>query len=177
VRCGDDYSEHDDKTYRSAADDPCRCRRGIGTRESATEQYAVMLDRFGKTDTARFVQGITHYAEAKADFDGLIEALKTDLVQRRDPTTSSRFGEALRVAAEKRIAFTSFVEEVIGNKEGAKGWIYDAIRVVPDLVRALTDAGVTIWREFHDARKARRDQILNQIDHLKWKAFADIVKT
>jgi hypothetical protein len=152
---------------------------GVLERErSAAEQYAVILDRFGKTDTTRYVQGITRYAEAKADFDGLIEALKADLVQRRDPTTSPSFSEALRVAAEKRIAFTSFVaDEVVGDKEGGKGLLYDVVRVVPDLVKALTEAGIGIWREFRDARQARRDQILDQIDHLKWKAFADIAKT
>jgi hypothetical protein len=144
---------------------------------SAAEQYAVILDSHGKADTNRYVQGITRYAEAKADFDGLIEALKTDLVQHRDPTASPRFGEALRLAAERRIAFTNFVDEVIGNKEGARSWIYDVVRVVPDLVKALTDAGISIWREFRDVGKARRDQILDQLDHLKWKPFADLVKT
>ena len=99
------------------------------------------------------------------------------MVQRRDPTGSSAFGEALQLAAERRIAFTNFVDEVIGHKEGAKTWIYDVVRVVPDLVKALSEAGISIWREFRDAGKARRDQILDQLDHLKWKAFADLAKT
>jgi len=145
--------------------------------KSTAEQYAVMLDQFGKADTSRYVRGISRYAEAKADFDGLIEALKTDLVQRRDPTGSSAFGEALQLAAERRIVFTNFVDEVIGHKEGAKTWIYEVVRVVPDLVKALTGAGISIWREFRNAGKARRDQILDQLDHLKWKAFADLAKT
>lgn len=151
--------------------------RVLERERSAAEQYAAMLDTHSKADASRYVQGISRYAEAKADFDGLIEALKTDLVQRRDPTSSPRFGEALQTAAEKRIAFTTFVEEVVGDKEGARGWIYDVVRVVPDLVKALTEAGIGIWREFRDAHQARRDQILDQIDHLKWKAFADIAKT
>jgi len=151
--------------------------RVLERERSAAEQYAVLLDSHGKADTNRYVLGITRYAEAKADFDGLIEALKTDLVQHRDPTRSPRFSEALRLAAEKRIAFTNFVDEVVGNKEGARTWIYDVVRVVPDLVKALTDAGISIWREFRDIGKARRDQILDQLDHLKWKPFADIAKT
>jgi hypothetical protein len=151
--------------------------RVLEREKSAAEQYAVMLDRFGKADTTRYVQGITRYADAKADFDGLIEGLKTDLVQRRDPTGSPRFGGALQRAAEKRIAFTTFVDEVVGHKEGAKTWIYDVVRVVPDLVKALTEAGISIWREFRDAGKARRDQILDQLDHLKWMDFADLAKT
>jgi hypothetical protein len=151
--------------------------RVLERERSAAEQYAVILDRHGKGDTGRYVQGITRYAEAKADFDGLIEALKTNLIQGRDPTSSLELGEALRVAAEKRIAFTSLVEQVIGDSEGARGWVYDAVRVVPDLVRALTEAGIGIWREFRGAGKARRDEILDQLDHLKWRPFADIAQT
>jgi hypothetical protein len=152
--------------------------RVLEREKSAAEQYAVLLDRFGKTDTTRYVQGITRYAEAKSDFDGLIEALKTDLIGHRDPTGSPRFAEAMRIAAEKRIAFTSFVaDEVVGDREGGKSLLYDVVRVVPDLVKALTEAGINIWREFRDAGRARRDQILDQLDHLKWKVFADIAKT
>jgi len=151
--------------------------RVLERERSAAEQYAVALDRFGKADTARYVQGIGRYADAKAEFDGLIEALKTEIVQRRDPTGSPRFGESLERAAEKRVAFTSFVDEVVGHKEGAKTWIYDVVRVVPDLVTALTGAGISIWREFRDASRARRDQILDQLDHLKWKDFAYLTRT
>ena len=151
--------------------------RVLERERSAAEQFAMLLDAHGKADASRYVQGITRYAEAKADFDGLIEALKTDLVQRRNPTSSPKFGGALQSAAEKRIAFTNFVEDMIGTKEGARSWIYDVVRVVPDLVKALTDAGISIWREFRDAHQARRDQLLDQIEHLKWKAFADIAKT
>jgi hypothetical protein len=143
----------------------------------AAEQYAVMLDRFGKADTGRYVQGITLYAEAKADFDGLIEALKTGVIQHHDLMRSPKFPAVLQAAAQKRIAFTSFVtDEVVGDKEGGKGLLYDVIRVVPDLIKKLTESGISIWHEFRDAGKARRDQIIDQLDHLKWKAFADIAK-
>jgi hypothetical protein len=150
----------------------------LAREQSAAEQYAVMLDRFGKTDPRCYVQGISRYAEAKADFDGLIEALKTDLIQHRDPMRSPKFPAALQAAAEKRIVFTSFVaDEVVSKKEGSRTLLYDVIRVVPDLIKKLTESGISIWHEFRDAGKARRDQILNQLDHLKWKAFADIAKT
>jgi len=120
----------------------------LAREQSAAEQYAVILDRFGKNDTPRYIQGITRYADAKADFDGLIEALKTDLIQGSDQGNSPKLADALRAAAEKRVAFTSFVaEQVVGDKERAKGLLPDVVKVVPDLIRALTDAGVGIWRE------------------------------
>ena len=67
----------------------------LAREQSAAEQYAVVLDRFGKNDTTRYIQGITRYADAKADFDGLIEALKTDLVEGRDPSNSPKLADAL----------------------------------------------------------------------------------
>ena len=159
---------------------PMTLSEAVGVLEherSAAEQYAVMLDRFGRADTSRYVQGISRYAEAKATFDGLIEALKTELIQHHDPMKSLNVPPALQAAAEKRIAFTTFVaDEVVGNKEGGRGLLYDVIRIVPDLIKKLTELGISIWHEFRDTGKARRDQILDQLDHLKWKAFADIAK-
>jgi hypothetical protein len=145
--------------------------------QSAAEQYAVILDRFGKSDPSRYVQGITRYTEAKADFDGLIEALKTDLIEGRNPSSSPKLGDALRAAAEKRVAFTTFVaDQVVGNKEGAKGLLPNVVSVVPDLIKALTDAGISVWKEYRAAGKARRDEIRDELDHLKWKPFADIAQ-
>jgi hypothetical protein len=146
--------------------------------QSAAEQYAVILDRFGKNDTTRYVQGITRYADAKADFDGLIEALKTDLIDGRNPSSSPKLGDALRAAAEKRVAFTTFVaDKVVGDTEGARGVLPDVIKVVPDLIKALTESGISIWKEYSTAGKERRDAIRDELDHLKWKSFADIAKT
>ena len=103
------------KTYSEAV-------QFLAHEQSAAEQYAVILDRFGKNDASRYVQGITRYADAKADFDGLIEALKTDLIEGRNPRSSPKLGDALRTAAEKRVAFTSFVaDKVVGSTEGARG--------------------------------------------------------
>jgi hypothetical protein len=150
----------------------------LAREQSDAEQYAFILDRFGKNDTSRYVLGITRYADAKADFDGLIEALKTDLIEGRNPSNSPKLGEALHTAAEKRIAFTTFVaDQVVGNKEGAKGLLPDVVKVVPDLIKALTDAGLSIWKEYSGAGKERRDAIRDELDHLKWKPFADIAKT
>jgi hypothetical protein len=150
----------------------------LAREQSTAEQYAVILDRFGKNDTSKYVQGITRYADAKADFDGLIEALKIDLIEGRDPSSSPKLGNALHAAAEKRVAFTSFVaDKVVGNTEGARGVLPDVIKAVPELIKALTDSGISIWKEYSTASKERRDTIRDELDHLKWKPFADIAKT
>jgi hypothetical protein len=144
----------------------------LAREKTIAEEYADSLYKFGKRDPARYVQGITRYAEAKADFDGLIEALKAG----RDPGTQ-KFTEDLRIAAHKRVAFTTFVsEQIVGGQQGARGPL-PTVLDISDLVRALTEAGLGIWREYRSAGKERRDEINDQLDHLKWQAFADIAKT
>src|SRR5215469_14639931 len=113
---------------------------------SAAEQYAVFLASVGRKDVDTYVRGIQLYADAKADFDGLIAALRIDLIEGRNPAQSPKFAAALQAAAEKRVAFTNFVsDKVVGKTEGAKPGLTDAVKVVPDLVKAITDAGLAIW--------------------------------
>jgi hypothetical protein len=146
--------------------------------KSAAEQYAVILATAGKSDTALYVHGIQLYADAKAEFDAMIAELKFDLTTGQDPTNSAVFTGALQGAAQKRIAFTSFVSrEVVDKLSGAKPGLPDVIEAVPKLVTAITDSGMSIWKAFHDASKERRDAILSEVDQLQWRSFADLAKT
>ena len=84
----------------------------------------------------------------------------------------------LEAAAQKRIAFTDFVtQNILGNVQGARPGLPDLISAVPDLVKVLIDAGFNIWKEFQSGNKQRRDDIRIQLEGLKWRTFADLVKT
>ena len=145
--------------------------------KSAAEQYAVILTTAGKADTARYLRGIQLYADAKAEFDAMIAELKFDLTTGQDPARSAVLTGALQGAAEKRVAFTTFVSrEVVAKVEGARPGLPDVISAIPELLKAITDAGLSIWKAFHDASKARRDAILAEVDHVQWRSFADLVK-
>jgi hypothetical protein len=152
---------------------------GVLTHEkSAAEQYAVILATVGKSDVALYVRGIQLYADAKAEFDAMIAELKFDLTTGQDPARSAVFTGALQGGAEKRIAFTSFVSrEVIDKLQGARPGLPDVLGTVPELVKAITDSGLSIWKAFHDAGKERRDAILSEVDRLQWRAFADLAKS
>jgi hypothetical protein len=152
---------------------------GVLTHEkSAAEQYAVILATAGKSDTALYVHGIQLYADAKAEFDAMIAELKFDLTTGQDPANSAVFTGALQKAAQKRIAFTSFVSrEVVDKLSGAKPGLPDVIEAAPELIKAITDSGLSIWKAFHDASKERRDAILSEVDQLQWRSFADLAKT
>ena len=151
--------------------------RVLGHERSVAEAYGMLLDTHGKKDMSRYVEGIRLYSEAKADFDGLLEQLKYNLNEGRDPKNSAQFGGVLEAAAQKRIAFTDFVtQNILVDAQGAKAGLPDLISAVPDLVKVLIDAGFNIWKEFQAGNKQRRDDIRNQLDGLKWRSFADLVK-
>jgi hypothetical protein len=152
---------------------------GVLAREkSAAEQYAVILATVGKSDTALYVRGIQLYADAKAEFDALIAELKFDLNTGQDPARSAVFAGALQGAAEKRVAFTSFVRhELVDKVSGARPGLPDVINAVPELGKAIRESGLSIWSVFHDAGKERRDAILSEVDQLRWQSFAELEKT
>jgi hypothetical protein len=148
--------------------------RFLAHEKSAAEQYTVILSTVGKNDAALYVRGIQLYADAKAEFDGLIAELRIELQTGKEPAKSVKFNQALKGAAEKRIAFTSFVSSEIEKLQGARPGLEDLIQVVPDLVKAITEAGLSIWKAFREALKERRDAILNELELLQWRPFAEL---
>jgi hypothetical protein len=152
--------------------------RVLAHEKSAAEQYAVILATVGKADIARYVRGIQLYADAKSEFDAMIAELKFNLTTGQDPTRSVVFSGALQQAAEKRVAFTSFISrEIVDKLQGAKPGLPDVIEAVPALVKAITESGLSIWKAFRDASKERRDAILTEVNHLQWRSFEQLTKT
>src|ERR1700738_2739873 len=106
--------------------------RFLAHEKSAAEQFGVILITVAKDNPGLYVRGIKLYADAKAEFDGLIAELRFDLQSGQEPATSAKFNEALKAAAEKRVAFTSFVSDEIAKLQGARPGLSDVIQVVPD---------------------------------------------
>src|SRR5580704_11157079 len=150
--------------------------RFLGHEKSAAEQYGVILITVTKDNPGLYVRGIKLYADAKSDFDGLIAELRFDLLGGQDPARSAKFDEALKAAAEKRVAFTSFVSGEVDRLGGARPGLPDVITAVPELVKAISEAGLSIWKAYHDAGKERRDAIVNELAHLEWRSVAELAK-
>jgi len=148
--------------------------RFLAHEKSAAQQYAVILSTVAKNDAALYVRGIQLYADAKAEFDGLIAELRIELETGQEPAKSVKFNQALKGAAEKRIAFTSFVSSEVDKLQGARPGLEDLIQLVPDLIKAITDAGLSIWKAFREARKERRDAMLNELELMQWRPFSEL---
>ena len=120
--------------------------RVLAREKSLAEQFMVMLNEFGRTDIGQYAYGVMLYAGAKAEFDGLISELEHELEQPRPPDQSAAFQTALTGAVKRRMAFTDFVsQKIVPKSPGTAKGIGDFIKVVPELVKALTDAGVSIF--------------------------------
>ncbi|HEX3493967.1 MAG TPA: hypothetical protein VHT48_01135, partial [Methylocella sp.] len=119
-------------------------------------------------------KGIILYAEAKADFDGLITELEYELEQGQPPNKSEKFESALKAAVAKRVAFTSFVTDTLVPRSDAaqKGMVGDFIKGSGDLIKALTDSGLAIWHEFQSGGDARRKEIRQELESLRWPQFS-----
>jgi len=147
--------------------------RVMAREKSLAEQFLVIMNDFGQRDIGQYAKGVTLYAEAKAEFDGLIAELELELEQARPPDQSERFEAALKDAVAKRVAFTSFVTDtLVPHTEGAqKGIVGDFIKGGGDLIKALTDAGIGIWREYRSGSEARRKEIMQELESLRWPQF------
>ena len=148
--------------------------RVMAREKSLAEQFLVIMNDFGRKDIDHYVTGIALYAEAKAEFDGLITQLEHELEQARPPSRSEKFEAALKDAVAKRVAFTSFVTNtLVPHTEGAqKGIVGDFIKGGGDLIKALTVAGIAIWREFRSGSEARRKEIMQELESLRWPQFS-----
>ena len=144
--------------------------RLLAKEQSLAEGYVPLLEDFGRNNPRQYAKGIRLYAEAKAEFDGLIEQLKSNLLQGMEPASSEDFKRALQTAAQQRTAFTRHVNSLLGEEDTGKraGW---ALASAPELISSLTEAGKTIWQEYRAAKDDKRREIINQLNALKWKSY------
>jgi hypothetical protein len=149
--------------------------RVMAREKALAEQFLVIMNDFGRKDITQYVRGITLYAEAKAEFDGLLTELEHELEQAMAPNQSEKFAAVLEEAVAKRVAFTSFVTDtLIPHTDGAQRRfvvIGDFIKGAAELVRVLADAGLAIWHEFRSGNEARRKEIKQELESLRWPQF------
>ncbi|MDJ0784761.1 MAG: hypothetical protein QNJ22_22545 [Desulfosarcinaceae bacterium] len=143
---------------------------------SLAESYASILNEFGKEDVRNYAKGIRLYAEARAKFEGLIEQLEYEIKNNQSPGTSTTFDTKLNQAAKQRVAFTDFVNKKIIRDDPVKKnpLIIAGIAAAPELIEALKEVGKTIWQEYREADQQEQQEILDQLESMKWRDFSEI---
>jgi len=149
--------------------------RVLGREQSLAESYVYMLNEFGKNDLDTYAKGIELYAEAKAEFNGLIEFMKTKLIKAEPFDKSPDFHETMENAVDRRMSFTTYIKEQILSKHaGGKGIATDIMGGAGELITALTGVGKIIWQEYRAVKDTQKKELLDQLDALKWKEFHQI---
>jgi hypothetical protein len=147
--------------------------RRLAEERSQAEAAVSLLKKLEPDD----LQGRALYAQAKAGFDGLIEQLLADLAQGQDPDVSPAFRASLDAAAAKRAAFGAHANAVVKAHlpAGARpAWLAAIAQIPGDLVKAVSDSGIAIWREWRGANAERRRDIAARVEAQRWKPWTDI---
>ena len=147
----------------------------IAGEQSLGESYASLLKTVGKEDFQRYADGIRLYANAKAAFDALIEQMHQEIRDGKRPDESDEFRIKLDAAVTRRVAFTKHVEEIVASiAPGTPRAIGDALTAPADLIKAITDSAMPIWKEYRRIKEEDRKNTLSRLDALKWKSFHEI---
>lgn len=146
----------------------------LGREQSLAETYVSFLNQYGKEDFNKYGKGIKLYAEAKGEFDGLIESMKNKLIHGGSFENAPEFDATLKTAVDKRVYFTSFIEkEIMSGKEGTKGFL-SAVGDAKELISLIMEAAKTFWQEYQKIKEDRRQELIGQLNALKWKNFHEI---
>ena len=159
----------------SRAAPPAKCVHGevvhvLTEEKRLAEEGAILLHRYAKPNQALCTRGTVLYAQAKAEFDGLIGQLKVDLGEDRWPAQSPRFREALQQAVEHRQAFWDFVLQEVAIPAEAMNGLPVRLAFKP-VLDALIGQTINVWREYRNGKSARREDICRELDAQKWLPF------
>jgi hypothetical protein len=72
--------------------------RVMAREKSLAEHFLVNMNNFGQKDITQYVRGVTLYAEAKAEFDGLLTELEHELEQAMAPNQSEKCASPSRLS-------------------------------------------------------------------------------
>jgi hypothetical protein len=117
-------------------------------------------------DKAAQVKGEQLYAAARADFNGLIEELLSDLDQGIMPEGSATRQGELEAMVEKRITFSRHVADLIRVQPGDRpAVIVEALAALaPDLARGLMQGLGAIWTAYYQGDELRRRSIATRLE-------------
>lgn len=145
----------------------------LARERSFAESGAGLLKLVAANDLATLVDGQRLYARAKARFDELIATLKAAMTLGDEVAVARQIEAPLASAVSLRLDFSRYVEQAVGEAVAkSKAGLVDALTEgVGDIVTALLEGGIDVWKEFRRADEQRRNVIIAQLDGERWLAF------
>lgn len=140
----------------------------IAEQKSKAEQYAseiIRLHSEKKLLDQNYNRARVLYINAKGAFDGWLERLQLALEQ-GESLDSPDYETSLKNAADKGTQFISFAEGIISASQERGGV------AVFDILSALKDGGIEIWKEYRASDQKRKEALLKRLDALKWRPLS-----
>lgn len=131
--------------------------------KSKAEQWAHILKKDHKSTSPTYRQAIKLYIDAKASADAWVSQMLMDL--RNNATAPShQYQKKLLEVSERASAFVEYAEGVYFESKGSWG-------SSGKLLTQLTEAGVTIYKTYHEVNMEKKKNIEKAIEALTWKTF------
>jgi hypothetical protein len=138
-----------------------------------------LLEAFADRGPMQRVQGQRIYARARADVEGLIALLQTDLTGDRSPAAVPKLAYRLESVPKQRQALCRHVDAAVGSivRERAQG--SRAVELLAEgkagAATPLSDAAVQIWQAYRRAGDPERVRIVTAIEGTRWRDYAEIL--
>jgi hypothetical protein len=142
----------------------------LAQERTLAETCAGLLKKYG--DAGAVVRGKLAYAEAKAEYDGIIAGLDVALASNDRPASLPDLEARLRHGFDKRQSFCDSVQKLLPPaKTGEKGPIAE---IVSGAVGPVIDAVKAIWIRTRDDNALMRKTIETQLEATTWPSFASV---
>jgi hypothetical protein len=134
--------------------------------KSRAEDWVLRLKEDYGSNSEEFLKGKNKYSNAKATIDGWIDSIIVQL-KLGEKKQSKGASSARQKAIDANRDFFEYMENLYVSPRGKLDWI-------EKLVKALTNAGISVWNESDKLSTARRNELISSMLELKWKKFDDI---
>ena len=122
------------------------------------------------------------YINAKAKFDGWIDSFIAILHLKESPEQSAAFSSNLEQAVTASERFIEYVQRLDGStveKEAVPITSRtEQLAAQRDIIMALTNAGINIWKAGQEAKRQDRSDVLSKIEAAlvaqKWKRISEV---
>jgi hypothetical protein len=142
----------------------------LAQERTVAETCAGLLKKYG--NESALGRGSLAYADAKAEYDGIIAGLDVALARKDQPASLPDLEARLRRGFDKRQAFCKSVEPLLPPAApGQKGLVTD---IVSGAVGPVIDAVKAIWLRRQDDNALMHKTIETQLEATTWPSFASV---
>jgi hypothetical protein len=142
----------------------------LAQERTLAETCAGLLKKYG--DASTIDRGTLVYADAKAEYDGIIAGLTVALVSCDHPSSLPDLEVRLRRGFGKRVAFTESVQRLLPPPSRDEKGLVDTI--IGSTIGPLIDAIRAISLRIRDDNAIIRKMIETQLEATRWPSFESI---